>query len=122
MTTILVVDDCIPVQDLLCELLRTDDYEVVSADSAETAIHILTTLTEPPALIISDLRLGNGMGGAELLRRAASLCPGIKGILMSGASQEAAANRTFSFLAKPFNPEALLSLVARVLAAENVPL
>jgi DNA-binding NtrC family response regulator len=118
--TILVVDDFTPVRGLIAELLGMEGYTVVSADSAETALQVLTALPEPPALIISDLRLGHGIGGAELLRRAVASCPGLKGILMSGAPPAVAARGTFSFLAKPFNAETLLSLVACVLALENV--
>jgi DNA-binding NtrC family response regulator len=118
--TILVVDDSASVRGFIAELLGTVGYTVVSTESAETALRALTALPEPPALIVSDLRLGAGIGGAELLRIATTSCPGLKGILMSGAPPAVSAHGRISFLAKPFNPETLLSLVAFVLATENV--
>ena len=96
------------------------------ADSAETALSMLSGLPEPPALIVSDLRLGSGAGGAELLRTAVKSYPDLKGILMSGARAETLASDSYPFLAKPFNPEDLIGLVATVLADKartdrNVP-
>jgi DNA-binding NtrC family response regulator len=93
-----------------------EGYNVVGAASAEDALSTLPTLPEPPALVISDLRLGPGLGGLELLQRALAACPGQKGILMSGAFDgPPATQQPFAVLVKPFDPETLLTLVARLI-------
>jgi DNA-binding NtrC family response regulator len=117
--TILVVEDSPLVLSLVTELLLSEDYQVVSSTSAESALSTLSTLREPPALVISDLRLGSGMGGLELLRLAMASSPGQKGILMSGTfDEQLVVHQPFSVLRKPFDAETLLTLVARVVAAK----
>jgi CheY-like chemotaxis protein len=116
--TILVVEDSPLVLSLITELLITQGYQVVGEVSAESALSTLPTLRQPPALIISDVRLGPGMNGLELLQRSIAASPGQRGILMSGAFDEPpGAHQPFAVLRKPFDPETLLTLVARVIHA-----
>jgi CheY-like chemotaxis protein len=117
-STILVVEDSPLVLSLITAVLVNEGYEVVTAASAESALSTLSTLPEPPVLIISDVRLGPGLGGLEFLQQALAACPAQKGMLMSGAfDEQPRAHQPFSILAKPFDPETLLSLVTRLINA-----
>ncbi|KRS20735.1 Fis family transcriptional regulator, partial [Alishewanella sp. WH16-1] len=57
---LLVVEDDAQQRQLLCELLRAEDYQVQSADSVETAI--LALKQQPLDLVLCDWKLGQGSG------------------------------------------------------------
>ncbi len=63
---ILVVEDNPVNLELVTELLEQEGYQVLTAESAEVALHL--TLVERPDLILMDLQLP-GMTGYEATRR-----------------------------------------------------
>ena len=63
MKKILVVDDQLEVRELVGVTLRSDDYQVIQAESGEKAVEIARA--EKPDLIIMDIMMPGGMDGLE---------------------------------------------------------
>ncbi|NOY80737.1 MAG: sigma-54-dependent Fis family transcriptional regulator [Kiritimatiellaeota bacterium] len=63
---ILVVDDESGIRTVLTVILRQGGYEALSAANAEEALELLEQ--EPVDLVITDLAMGGGMDGLDLLR------------------------------------------------------
>ncbi len=63
---ILVVDDESGIRTVLSVILRQGGYEALSAANAEEALELLEH--EPVDLVITDLAMGGGMDGLDLLR------------------------------------------------------
>ena len=76
--TILVVDDEVPMRDLLNSILTRDGYRVLLADCGAAALDILEC--ESVDLVISDLKMP-GMNGFELLKRIKADHPEV-GVIM----------------------------------------
>ncbi len=117
---ILCVDD--NEQILACRtfLLETKGYRVVALTSAEAALeHLDTCVSGSVDLLLCDLIMP-GMDGAELVRRARSLRPGLPTLLVSGTvtafERGSAAD---SFLPKGASSPAELLERVRVLVARK---
>ena len=75
---------------------------------------------EPFDLIVADLEIRGGAGGMEVMARLREEFPGLRAVLTTGYTEDAAlaehAARGYSaVLAKPFSMESLLEAVASVL-------
>ena len=118
----LVVDDDLPVRSLVTRMLERRGYEVIAADTGETALSALGNTRV--ALVLADLRTP-GINGFDLFRRLAEADPSIakRYILMSG--DPTAGKRVqqelgpVPLLRKPFTAEDLDALLARVAAAAS---
>lgn len=71
-SAVLVVDDDDDFRALVRLHLVASGFEVEEADSGEGALELVDA--SPPALVLSDLRMG-GMDGAEVRERLASTHP-----------------------------------------------
>jgi DNA-binding NtrC family response regulator len=114
---ILVVDDEPLALKNLRRILERAGHKVSTFASPLSALKRLEE--EAFDLIISDIRMPY-MDGMELLNRAKRLVPGIEVILVTGyASLDGAVEATkkgaFHYLAKPFTPEQVRSLVRQAL-------
>ena len=69
---ILVVDDEVPILELIGEALTHAGYQVITTDSAENALEILAKETIP--VMFLDLNMP-GMNGLDLCRRIRSISP-----------------------------------------------
>ena len=121
--TVLLAEDDDAVRRLVRETLTLHGYRVHETRNGHEAIQILENDTERIDLLISDIVMP-GMGGAELLARAASVRPELKVLCVSGHVEEATAHRAAigsvtPFLHKPFTPEALAQKVREVLDDEE---
>ena len=89
-------------------------YRTLQADSVATAREVLATTAGPLALLVSDIVLPDGSGTeiAELVHRRH---PETAILLMSGYAEEMLEREdgddTFTFLPKPFSPDAMMSAV-----------
>jgi len=107
---VLLVDDEQNVLRSLARLLRSEDYQVLTAASGEEGLEILSSTQVH--LIISDQRMP-GMSGTEFLQKTAEVCPDSVRIMLTGYSDiktaEEAINKVgiFRFLTKPWNDEDL---------------
>jgi two-component system response regulator GlrR len=114
---ILLVDDHLPILDLLSMRLGSVGYETMTAPSGEDAIAQLSVTR--PDLMITDLRM-DGMDGMALFEYVHERHPQLPVIILTahGSIPEAvrATKRgVFGFLTKPFESEELLGQVADAL-------
>jgi two-component system cell cycle sensor histidine kinase/response regulator CckA len=108
---VLVVDDEAPVRGLSARALRRAGWEVIEAANAGEA---LEAVTGKLALVVSDVIMP-GLDGPALVQALRQRQPGLPALLMSGYAdarqREALAAQDIRFLAKPFRPAELVSLV-----------
>jgi PAS domain S-box-containing protein len=112
---VLIVDDEALVRGQLARFLALRGFLVEEADSGEAALMRLSTAT--PELVIMDFKM-NGMNGLDVARRMREQGHDAPILLMSGyynADAEGLIEEGIiqAFLAKPYDPEALLRAIAR---------
>lgn len=112
---VLVVDDEPAVCEWMQRTVSRADYECVSVPDGRAALECLARLDNPPALIVTDIRMP-GMSGIELGRRLRELHPDVPVIYMA-ADENDLPSRGAHWLLKPFSQEQLLARMSRVLAA-----
>ena len=122
MKTILIVDDEQTARHLLRYVLQLDGYQILSANDALDALKLLEG-GERPDLIISDVMMP-GMLGPDLVQHLAAQAEfaRIPVILVSAYHDLSRIGRTAAFVYKPYTPNALLALVADLLAETNPPI
>ena len=130
---VLVVDDEITILEGLRALLREWDCDTRTASDEAGALAQAAGWTDPPDLVISDLRLQEGRSGLDVLRALAAhygrdpMRPGFARLLVTGETRrdrisEIAANRV-PVLFKPVSPQKLReAMLATVLAARAIPM
>jgi two-component system response regulator HydG len=121
-TRILVVDDEASARNGLAKLLQQEGYEV---DTAADGVEALSSLSDnAPGLIISDLKMPNmdGMALLEQLRARSIEVPVIVATAFGEVSTAVAAMRAGAedYLTKPLDFDALLLVVERTLAREEI--
>ncbi|TCJ16283.1 sigma-54-dependent Fis family transcriptional regulator [Parasulfuritortus cantonensis] len=119
---ILVVEDDAALREALADTLELAGHAVVVAPDGEAALAALARGNVD--MVLSDVQMP-GLDGHELLRRVKALRPGIPFILMTAYGQieravEAMKDGAADYLAKPFEPDRLLAVVARYLPAPGL--
>ncbi len=118
MKLVLIVEDEYGNSEVLQLLLEAEGYRVVAASNGKAALELLQG--EIPALILSDFMMPvmNGAELGEAVRQNEALRH-IPFVFMSATSEDVV-QRSFrnydAFLIKPFNLDAMLSLVERLIA------
>jgi len=118
--TILLVDDNKSVLEVGKEFLEHSGYTVITAESGEEAIEIVSKGQDPsPDLIILDLNMP-GMGGYKCLNELLKIDSRINVLVASGYSaqvDEKTLRETGArgFIAKPYQMKTMLKMVRRVL-------
>lgn len=120
MSPILIVDDDADFRASLAWLLDSAGYRSEAFDSAE---QFLEHYRGEPACLLLDVRM-TGMSGLELQRELLDRHYQIPVVLITGHGDvpmavEAMKNRAFDFIAKPFDDESLLAIIAK--AVEDIP-
>jgi len=120
---ILVIEDSPLVQKLLAVCLRDLGLPLEGALDGPSGLE--AACARPPALVILDIGLP-GMDGWEVLRRMRqeAACDGVPVLVLTAHAQEeyrleADRRGADAFMTKPFEPEALRSAIARLLAART---
>jgi CheY-like chemotaxis protein len=118
--TILVVEDDARLLSLVGGMLERSGYHVIMAPDAEHALPVLGDGRQDVHVLLSDVVMP-GLSGAELASRAWELYPDLPVIFMSGYADPArfpaeVRQRASGYIAKPFQSETLLRIVAEVLA------
>ena len=113
MATVLIADDEQPVREFLAELVEASGHRAVKAANGREALEVIQA--ERPDLVLADLMMPL-LGGAELCRRlkADPSTASIPVILFSSASRRPGVEGegcADGFLAKPFDPEAIETLL-----------
>jgi CheY-like chemotaxis protein len=117
--TILVVDDDAQVRTATRRTLESYGYDVVEAADGVDAIGAFRERSGRVALVLTDVVMWR-MGGGELSACLASLYPGTRIIFMSGYCENQLRRQGLlpaggTFVAKPFEPDALASRVRKLL-------
>jgi len=121
-TRLLVVDDEQSIRRLCMTIGTSLSFACAEAESAESALARLDT--EPPDLVLTDLKLPN-QSGVELLRQVRTLLPRTEIAIMTGhGSIESAVDAmklgAYDYIEKPFRVEKMRMLLQRM--AEKVRL
>ena len=129
---VLVVDDEISILEGLRALLAEWGCDIRAAEDETAALAAVADWTQPPDLVISDLRLREGRSGVDVLRAIARHYrqdlqrPGFARLLVTGETRpdrigEIAASR-IPVLFKPVSPQKLReAMLAAVFAARALP-
>ncbi len=121
--TILLVEDETPVRIFAARALRNKGYEVLEADSGESAIDVFKQHEGKLDIIISDVVMP-GMNGPKMIEalhtQFADRMKDIKVVFISGYAEDAfvdtyGSERKFNFLPKPFTLKQLASKVKEVM-------
>jgi PAS domain S-box-containing protein len=120
---ILVVDDEVGPRESLRMILKPN-YEIVTADSGDTALKTLTTFS--PDLVFMDIKMPK-MDGIELLRRIKAIDPTIEAVMITAYAsldtvKNALTHGAFEYLIKPFSRVDLEETVRRALARRQAEL
>jgi len=108
-------------REALCDTLSLANYQVFSADSAESALLLLKK--QQVQLVVSDVQMGE-VSGLTLLKTLRQHYPQLPVLMMTAYANvqdavEAIRLGAVDYLAKPFAPQVLLSTVSRYVLAEQ---
>jgi PAS domain S-box-containing protein len=122
--TVLVVEDEAPVRELVCNLLISQGYRVLQAESGTEAIEIWRGSKEHVDLLLTDLVMPNQMNGRELAEKLWAERPHLKVIFTSGYSVDVIGadfvlQRGINYLQKPYPPKKLAVMVRDCLDSKN---
>jgi CheY-like chemotaxis protein len=114
MTPILVVEDEPAIRHLIVDLLEAEGYDVIAAGDGQAGVDL--AIAERPALVLMDLHLPV-MSGVEAIKalKADPATQTIRTVAMSAGTnllQHLDDLPADGVLAKPFDIEALLAVVA----------
>lgn len=118
MSTVLLVEDNILLQETTKELLEAFAHQVFTAGSGAEARALLVAHAREIELVLLDLSLPD-IDGEELLNEMAGAYPGLKVVLCTGSLVEQGLRQhpaVKGFLAKPFDLGELRRTVAEALA------
>lgn len=122
-TTVLVVEDNLPVADVCRSYLDQLGYDVAFASSPRDA---LTALRGDHAvdIVLSDILMPGGMSGVDLAHELRRVAPSLPIVLMTGFSDRAGeiANGGFPVLRKPFDIDALQRELSAALSRRELTL
>lgn len=110
---ILVADDEPPIVEILATVLEDEGYTVLRAYDGAAALAAVER--ERPALIISDVMMPR-MSGLELAERVREADADLPIVLISAVPPPSVALAHTTVLTKPFDIEAIVDLVARLLS------
>ena len=119
--TILLVEDERGVRAFIALALKRFGYQVLEAESAESALARVERDRRPIHLLLTDVVLPK-MGGRDLAARLGQVRPGLPVLFMSGYTEQFTTAGGFlesgvQLLEKPFSAHALLTKVRHVLNA-----
>ncbi len=119
---ILTMDDEEMIRDAAAEILEHLGYRVESSKNGEEAIEKFIEAKHSGrsfGVVILDLTVDNGMGGAETMKKLKEIDPGVVGIVSSGYAEDNILEnyREFGFsaaIAKPYTAEELKDTLKKI--------
>jgi len=120
--TVLFVDDEISILSTLKRLLRNEEYQLLTASSAEEGLELLKT--KKVDIVISDMRMPN-IDGAEFLEQVKFKHPHINRMIMSGFADLESVVKAINkgdinhFISKPWDNNTLKKVVKDHLPQSN---
>ncbi len=120
---VLLMDDEPVIRDVGGELLRALGHEVQVAANGEEAIYkyqLAKQLGKPFDVVILDLTIRDGMGGAETIHKLLEIDPGANAVVSSGYSDDSVVAKHKeqgfkAFLKKPYSIDNLQNVLEKVL-------
>jgi two-component system, cell cycle sensor histidine kinase and response regulator CckA len=117
--TLLLVEDEDAVRAFSARALRNKGYNVLEANSGETALEILGKQTDPIDLLVTDVVMPR-LDGPSLVKEVRQTRPDLKVIFISGYAEDSFRKRLdedtgIHFLPKPFSLKQLAGKVKEVL-------
>jgi PAS domain S-box-containing protein len=118
---VLVVEDDPLVRAVTARILRGAGYRVRMAEDGAEALALVGRLDRPPGLVVTDVVMP-GISGEQLAGALRQHHPALPVLFVSGYTRDALGDRDHlparsAYLAKPYQPEALLSEVRSLLDA-----
>jgi two-component system cell cycle sensor histidine kinase/response regulator CckA len=125
---ILILDDEKPIRLLMSISLKRDGYEVVETEEGSETVEVYRqAMAEGKCfdLVIMDLSIPNGMGGAEAIQQVRYADPDVLAVVSSGYSDDPvmANYQQYGFsavLPKPYEPSSLRQLVHRLVKGDEL--
>jgi PAS domain S-box-containing protein len=126
-SSILTMDDEEMIRDAATEILERLGYQVESASSGEEAIEKFLRAKRSGSsfgVVILDLNVKSGMGGAETMKRIKEIDPGVIGIVSSGYPDNTGTQnfREFGFsaaVAKPYTAQELQTTLEKLMQEDS---
>lgn len=117
-STVLVVEDEWLIRSLIHEILETEGFVVITAETGDEAWDWLCETSGGADLILSDIHFPGGMNGVELANRVHGSWPGMPVILSSGGwgQQTLDSGYTPIFIKKPWHSQDIGRICRRALA------
>ncbi len=117
--TLLVAEDNAPVRHLTALMLADRGYQVIEAGDGLEALSVLSDRGQKVDLLVVDVVMP-GMSSVELIEQARASRPGIKVLVMSGYTGDAAIYQRITalgapYLEKPFDAATLIAKVREAL-------
>jgi PAS domain S-box-containing protein len=121
---VLYMDDENALRDVAGEMLSHMGYDVAFARDGAEAIRMYSeavTAKKPFDVVIMDLTIPDGMGGAEAVQKLREIDPGVKAVVSSGYSNDPVIKdfKKYNFsgvIAKPFDVDELVRVIESVMA------
>jgi len=122
MPKILVVDDELPVRELLERILKESGYEVTQASNGKQALDLFDQ--ELYHLVVTDLSMP-GMDGMAVLRAIKEREPSVPVLLITAfatidTAVEAIKAGAYDYITKPFDPDDLAITIKNALAHKHL--
>jgi PAS domain S-box-containing protein len=115
---ILLVDDHDGVRTTTAALLKDLGHHVIEASGGQEVLALLARTPDCCNLLITDYAMPH-VSGAEVIRQARDLNPGLRAMIITGYADEGSISRRpedVLVLAKPFTPEQLKTVMRNALA------
>jgi DNA-binding NtrC family response regulator len=116
---VLVVDDEPNVSNVVKAVLESAGLHVVTACNGEEALRIFKVENSGFSLVLSDVRMGNGMSGPQLVRKINEIAPSTAVALMSANIGSEIIEQQIPFIQKPFLASALIAVIKELLERQQ---
>ena len=120
-TSVLVVEDEILISDLVADALGEQGFQVHAVASGEAALQLLESGVDVDVLF-TDINLEGGIDGTVLAERARARRPDLPIVYCSGRYSPSALPAPVPrsiFVAKPYNPAEIATLLTRLTSAQG---
>ncbi len=120
---VMVVEDELPVREMVRDVLVRQGYRVFEAASGREALDLWSRHQQDIHLLLTDIVMPDGIMGTDLVQRLTATRADLPVIFTSGYSQESERLPTLidgvNFLQKPYRPAALIRLIRERLDAAS---
>ena len=124
--TILLVEDEPALRDMVRIILEQYGYHILQAQSGVEALKVWKEYPREIDLLLTDMKMPEGMNGRELAEKLVEEKPGLKVIYSSGYSRDVAGpdlmlKEGVMFLQKPYHPKTLAKTIRDCLDQKSTP-